>query len=120
MELISIKHLEELLMTVDYDTDFIFELVEDFERNTPDTLKNLKQSILDKDFAKIEFFGHKLKGSAGNLGLKKIVSLSQSIENIGHHSSNYLEAQELWQELEQCYEKSLTEVKTWLESHKQR
>ncbi|NET88576.1 MAG: PAS domain S-box protein [Kamptonema sp. SIO1D9] len=60
-------------------------------------LGEIREAIAVRDFTKIQGYGHRLKGSSGNVGARKLSDLANRLENIGRDriiagSSEVLEA----------------------------
>ncbi|MBW3695698.1 TMAO reductase system sensor histidine kinase/response regulator TorS [Vibrio sp. T187] len=76
-----------------------------FESSSDDIVKQLEQSLLDENPTLIKSLAHKLKGSAGSLGLSALFSLCRDIEISGDPLD--------------CYRAKQGELKSMLEQSKQ-
>lgn len=66
---LDLKFIEEI---GDHDQDFINELIADFKIEIPNYLKNIEDSIEEKDLDQVVFFVHKLKSPINLFGIFKL------------------------------------------------
>jgi HPt (histidine-containing phosphotransfer) domain-containing protein len=59
---------ESVLEMVDGEVEFVQELVELFLADLPTQLETLRNGIENNDAETVQYTGHRLKGSIGNLG----------------------------------------------------
>lgn len=71
---------ENLLQNLDYDMDFLRELLDVFRRDSRELLIQIKEAIAEKNAEKLRNNAHTLKGSLGNLGSKRAFELAQTLE----------------------------------------
>ncbi len=83
------------------------ELVDLFLENAPDRIAQISQSITDP--AKLAFHAHALKSMSLNLGAKRIVELSQKLEELGR-AGNVSEAPALLKDLEAAFTQTRTQL----------
>ncbi len=72
--------LDAALRRVGGDKDFLKELFNIFVSTYPSQIEKLSQAIEEKDHKLAYEVAHTLKGSAANLGLKRVLELAKSIE----------------------------------------
>ncbi len=65
------------------DGPLMDKMLEVLERTTSEVLTDLATALEANDLKRVQRLGHKLKGSAGNLGLIRIATLSARIESSG-------------------------------------
>ena len=73
----------------------------------PDRIAQISQSITDP--AKLAFHAHALKSMSLNLGAKRIVELSQKLEELGR-AGNVSEAPALLKDLEAAFTQTRTQL----------
>jgi len=83
------------------------ELVDLFLENAPDRIEQISQSITDP--TKLAFHAHALKSMSLNLGAKRIVELSQKLEELGR-AGNVSEAPALLKDLEAAFTQTRTQL----------
>lgn len=59
---------------------FLNELIETFEEETPQIVKNLLDALDMNDAKNIEHYSHKLKGFSSNLGAQSLASVCEHVE----------------------------------------
>ena len=74
----NISFLREI-STVE-DIDFLMELFDIYIRDLPVLISEINYAIDNKDFEKLKFFTHKLKGSALTLGVESIADYCLDLE----------------------------------------
>lgn len=73
------------LVAMDEDEEgFSQSLFQTFVDQVLDTFKEIEDNLKQKNFDKVSSLGHYLKGSAAALGLVKISSQCERIQNYGH------------------------------------
>lgn len=73
------------LVAMDEDEEgFSKSLFQTFVDQVLETFKEIDENLKTKNFDKISALGHYLKGSAAALGLEKISSQCERIQNYGH------------------------------------
>ena len=60
--------------------ELIKSVLEEFDQETSDYMKNLKQNIIDQDYEEIRGAMHTIKGNAGTLGIEKLAKKAERIE----------------------------------------
>ena len=83
------------------------ELVDLFLENAPARIEQISQSITDP--TKLAFHAHALKSMSLNLGAKRIVELSQKLEELGR-AGNVSEAPALLKDLEAAFTQTRTQL----------
>lgn len=78
----------------------VHELVDMFLESAPERILQISKSLTDAP--QMAFHAHALKSMSLNLGAKRMVSIAQQIENLGH-SNNVSRASELLRELETAF-----------------
>ncbi len=77
-------------MGQDHNTNHVFsdfandeeyqDLIELFVNSIPDKINQIKQFHQDKDFEKLKFLSHQLKGAAGGFGFPKLTDIAEDLE----------------------------------------
>lgn len=57
-------------------------LIQSFLLNTPKNIDLMIQALSEKDYEKIFDISHKMKSSAGNLGVNSVMHICEEIQNI--------------------------------------
>jgi len=83
------------------------QLIEVMDRTSRDTLKTLTDSLARDDLTTAQRAAHKLKGSAGNLGLRRLWRAATNLES----SAELAAAQRLAAELPDLLEESLAAIR---------
>ncbi|HEX5710003.1 MAG TPA: response regulator [Sulfuricurvum sp.] len=76
----TILNMELLVKELDLPVKIIHKLIAAFLSSSDNNLEELKASIEEDDFKKIEHAAHKIKGSAGNMRFYPIAELAGEIE----------------------------------------
>ncbi|MFH1853380.1 MAG: Hpt domain-containing protein [Candidatus Neomarinimicrobiota bacterium] len=98
-------------MEQDYLNDPEFqELIRQYVQYLSDNLPEVKRNLTEKDYLKIQKFGHNLKGSGGGYGLNEISAIGQKIEETAK-LQDYEKIKELIDEFDQLLQ---TAVDKWL------
>ncbi len=74
---------EAAMERVGDDTEFLKELVEMFNSESPQQLAEISKAISELDFKTIRETAHSIKSASGNLGLTRVYDLSFQIEKMG-------------------------------------
>lgn len=77
-QLASLRELNE-----DDDDDIVTELINIFEKHSPETIDLLSEAIRADDRPQVVKLAHKLKGSCANLGAEYMRNLCQDLEENG-------------------------------------
>jgi PAS domain S-box-containing protein len=85
-------------------SEMLGELAELFDKDTRAGLVELKKAIEKGDASSVEVIAHKLKGSSGNMGAKRMFGICADLQNAGA-SGELSDAQELLQRLEAEFER---------------
>ncbi len=64
------------------------ELIKQYVEYLTSVLPELKDNLLQKDYLKIQKFGHNLKGSGGGYGLTEMSKIGQQIEEESKQQSH--------------------------------
>jgi HPt (histidine-containing phosphotransfer) domain-containing protein len=75
------------------------DLIPIFKEETEKNLNLLKEAIYNKDFEKIQFISHKIKGSSGSYGFDKISKLAKQIEENSKTIKSIEEINKIFNEL---------------------
>jgi CheY-like chemotaxis protein/HPt (histidine-containing phosphotransfer) domain-containing protein len=78
----GILAVEETMARLSGDRKLWLELLALFAQDAPKQFAVLRQAIADKDYGQARNAGHKLKGSAGNVGVKGIHALAMQLEAV--------------------------------------
>jgi len=99
--------LEEAQKSLDLDTGFILELVEDFIESGESFLSPLRRALEDEDYAELLERSHRLKGTAANLRVNAISAKTLELEQAAKQEeeescrSRLLELERLFSALEE-------------------
>jgi HPt (histidine-containing phosphotransfer) domain-containing protein len=75
------------------------DLIPIFKEETEKNLNLLKEAIYNKDFEKIQFISHKIKGSCGSYGFDKVSKLAKQIEENSKTIKSIEEINKIFNEL---------------------
>ena len=92
--------------------DFLDELIHLFTARSPAIIDEIREAVTRRDNVKMSRSAHSLKGSCGNLGIKKLMLCCEKIEQLGSQG-RVDEAALLLEDLEQTYTLSAKELLTW-------
>lgn len=84
--------------TVVVDSD-LKEIIPLFFENRESDIENLKESLANHNYDKIQQIGHQLKGAGGSYGFDYITEIGEKIEDLANES-NTKEIKQLIAELE--------------------
>ncbi len=87
------------------------KLIDLFKSETPKTIHQLEQAIIDDQVKEAGLLAHKLKGSVSNLGGIELASLAQKIEHAGK-AANMAEVKALWPDIQPQYDKLLSRIES--------
>jgi len=73
-------NIEELNQVCESDNELISILMETFLQESHETLANLRQAIISKDFGNIRFYAHRLKGGATTIAAMALFESSLELE----------------------------------------
>lgn len=76
-----ILDLQDVLYRIQGDKDLLLELVDIFLEDTPQRLDVIKQLLPGTDFPALADAAHSVKGSAGNIGAKKLWRTFKAMED---------------------------------------
>ncbi len=88
--------------------DKMRQIIELFKSSSDEILQALVSAANEANEAQVKGLAHKLKGSAGSLGLNKLMTLCKTIETHSSPTSLYLNEKEA---LEECVELSYHALK---------
>ena len=75
------EHLDTLISIAEGDPKgFIMDLLDTFKKNWSECIEGIKTACHEKDSDKLREFVHKVSGSSGNVGLLRLSTLCQNIE----------------------------------------
>ena len=94
------------------ESDFLDELIKLFTDRSPNIIKEIHEAFDSGDSVKMSRSAHSLKGSCGNLGIKKLMVCCDGIEQLGIQN-RVTEAAPLVSDLEHIYKQSINELLTW-------
>jgi HPt (histidine-containing phosphotransfer) domain-containing protein len=103
----TLFRLEEAQKSLDLDTGFILELVEDFIESGESFLSPLRRALEDEDYAELLERSHRLKGTAANLRVNAISAKTLELEQAAKQEeeescrSRLLELERLFSALEE-------------------
>ena len=69
------------------DIVFFIELIDIFIVETPKIVKIVREAIANKDFEKIHFGGHKLRGSSLTMGIELFIDIGAQLEKTGREGN---------------------------------
>jgi len=96
--------IDRALEVTDGDTEFLKELVEIVNADSPERLEQISRAIKEKNFNALNETAHSLKGSSGNLGLTRVYDLSWELEKMGK-AKNMEGANKIFKQLEEELER---------------
>ncbi len=79
----SIFDWDGLLHRLMGDEDFAKEIIDDFLKQIPDNLFNVKKALNDKDLLLLQREAHTIKGASGNVGALTMQEIAEQIEIAG-------------------------------------
>ena len=92
------------------DVKFLLELFEIYIRDLPILATEIKDSISDRNFEKLKFYTHKLKGSALTLGVETIANYCIDLDNAAEESMPGEEVESVNAKLSKSIEKLVEEL----------
>lgn len=94
-------HQLEELKRLGKEKSFLLDLVNQFDKESDELVKDLKHAILRKNIKSVQDFGHKLKDTAGNLGALNLYRLAVRATRITT-STTSLDLDNLVTEIDNC------------------
>jgi HPt (histidine-containing phosphotransfer) domain-containing protein len=82
-EIVDWKVIEELRTFSTDEMDLVRELVASFEVNVTQQLPELEQAVRRDDAETTRFIAHRLRGSCGNIGARRMEFLCERLETLG-------------------------------------
>jgi histidine phosphotransfer protein HptB len=82
-EIVDWKVIEELRAFSSNEMDLVRELVASFEVNVTQQLPELEQAVRRDDAETTRFIAHRLRGSCGNIGARRMEFLCERLETLG-------------------------------------
>lgn len=108
---LNVEQLESLKdLNEPGEPDVISELIDLFEGNSPKTLSDIHQAIVDEDRDSLVGFAHKMKGSSANLGAEQLRALCFHLEKSGQEIS-WEEAKEYKEKIDKAYIDAIAALK---------
>jgi len=98
VEGVNIHALMEELMLEEVQVRHLLDV---YEKNMVQNIKELREAIVQKDLNKIEYIAHSIKGSSSNFRLEKVVMLASDIENAAHIKDEHFSYEEYCSQIEQ-------------------
>jgi len=114
METAPVLNLKYLLEIADGHDSFVAEILEIFAGQLPAEHENMKKALADSDWATVRNIAHKLKSSAGNLGIQKAYSNFARIEELSQNRTNLDQLPGLIGETMDLCNQALIEVNAYL------
>lgn len=100
-------------LSPDGDRNLLGEILDLFLEDTPSLLATIREAINTEDAAMLKYAAHSLKGSASNLGIRKMYYLCFTLQELGTQGF-FLKAAQAFAELEAEF----SGVKSMLEAYK--
>ena len=94
------------------ESDFLDELIQLFIDRSPTIIQDIREAASQRDYVKMSRSAHSLKGSCGNLGIRRLMACCEKIETLGTQG-RIDEAASLLEELDQTYQHSTRELVNW-------
>jgi HPt (histidine-containing phosphotransfer) domain-containing protein len=82
-EIVDWSVIEELRAFSTDEMDLVRELVASFEVNVTQQLPELEQAVRRDDAETTRFIAHRLRGSCGNIGARRMEFLCERLEQLG-------------------------------------
>ncbi len=95
------------------DPGFFKEVVTMFLGQAPDSIREMDEASKAKQYEKMGQAAHKLKGSALNMGAKKLAEICREIEIRGRSNDGF-ESEKMIDSVKAIYEKTAEELKTMI------
>ena len=89
---------------------FLKKMIDKFKENSKELLKGLQEGITSKDYKKINFSAHKLRGSAGAIGATKLMEVSAEIESDSSQKGDIEKIKKNVDELLKVYETTMATI----------
>ena len=94
---LNFSHLTQL---IGEDSEFIIEVLEIIESETPDTLEEMKLHLQKKNYSRLSGTAHKYKSSINVLGSQELIALVKNIELKAKNHPEHKELENLMQDFE--------------------
>ncbi len=82
----------------------LMDLIPLYKEETQKNLQNLMQAIENKDYEQIRSMSHKIKGSGGSYGFKRITELAKQIEDLAKTNSSIESIKKVYFELKDYFD----------------
>lgn len=105
--------LEDLNAFSTPDDDLLAELCASFETNVKDQLPRLEEAARTADAGAVRFIAHRLRGTCGNLGARRMQFLCERLEMLGREGVT-AGALELTNDLTREYEYAREALHAWM------
>lgn len=78
---IDMSVVQELLdLSDDGDPELLIDLIQMFLEDGPSRVQSILEGLAEGDLEKVERAAHSLKGSAGNLGARKVQDIAEQLQ----------------------------------------
>ena len=104
-------NLERIQAFVGEDEEMIKKVVKMFLKNSPQKLKNIKESHKLNDLKKLAFNAHKLKNSIDHFSIEALTTTIREIENYSKSGTHIDLLPSLIQMLEKELKEAINEIK---------
>lgn len=71
------------------DKEFETDLLKEYNKKCHETIKNIKQAYLNKQFKTVSRLAHSLKGASKTVGADNMANLSYMIEKLDYNGNKY-------------------------------
>jgi len=82
-------NIQNALDALNIDSDIFKQILLGFLQNNRDTISNIRNAFMDKDWESLTHVSHSLKGSAGNIGAEKLYEAALNLETASRKGEEF-------------------------------
>lgn len=110
-EILDLENFSFLQEADKSEPGFLKKMIGKFEKNSGELIEKLQEAMKSKDYEQIKFCTHKLRGSAGALGAKRLMQIAGKGETLSGEKADFPKIEEMVEDLLEAYDISLKELK---------
>ncbi|MBW2681226.1 MAG: response regulator, partial [Deltaproteobacteria bacterium] len=111
-------NIQNALTALNIDNDLFKQILLGFLQNNRDTIINIRNAFVDKDWESLMHLSHSLKGSAGNIGAEELYAAALNLETASRKGGKYSPDSELIDKIESALNLVLQSLASLVEKPK--
>jgi len=111
-------NIQNVLNALNIDRNLFKQILLGFLQNNRDTISNIRNSFVNKDWESLAHVSHTLKGSAGNIGAEKLYEAALNLETASRKGGKYPPDSQLIDKIESALNQVLQSLQSLVETPK--